>query len=160
MSKYILLIDGKYRLYSNGDLFNTKSGRQIKRIINFYGYPCYNLYTRGVRKFHTVHRLVASNFVPPYTGEVVNHMDGNKENNLSSNLEWCTIRENCQHARRMGLTDDKGEKSKFAKLKEYQVLEIRNLKTQGQKTRELSERYGVTTKCIQSILARKTWKHI
>ena len=46
----------------------------------------------------TVHRLVASLFVPnPYNLPYVNHKDENKLNNNASNLEWCDAKYNRQY---------------------------------------------------------------
>lgn len=51
-----------------------------------------------------VHRLVAQSFLENMEGKrEVNHIDGNKHNNMVTNLEWCSHSENGIHAFRTGL---------------------------------------------------------
>lgn len=53
-----------------------------------------------------LHRLVAMLHLPPPTDPakwMVNHIDGDKMNADVSNLEWCTPKENTDHAFRTGL---------------------------------------------------------
>ena len=50
-------------------------------------------------KTHRVHVLVATHFIKnPHKKKTVNHKDLNKQNNVVSNLEWATQRENTNHA--------------------------------------------------------------
>lgn len=61
----------------------------------------------GKAKTFSVNRLVALMFVPNDLGKPeVNHKDTNKLNNHASNLEWCTTKENIQHAYKNGLRDN------------------------------------------------------
>jgi len=64
-----------------------------------------------------IHRLVAIAFIPNYNDlPVVNHIDGDKENNNIDNLEWCTAQENTQHAFKTNLIPiKKGAKHHYAK---------------------------------------------
>lgn len=49
----------------------------------------------GVHYTKSIHRLVAESFVDGYfDGAVVNHIDGDNRNNIASNLEWTTTKDN------------------------------------------------------------------
>lgn len=62
------------------------------------GYMKVDLKYRASKKTIDVHRLVAQAFIPnPKNKTDVNHIDGNKANNVVSNLEWCTRKENMAH---------------------------------------------------------------
>lgn len=63
------------------------------------GYAVVNLRTPGSSRTRQVHRLVAEAFIPnPSNLPTVNHKDGNKLNNVVSNLEWASYSDNNVHA--------------------------------------------------------------
>ena len=79
------------------------------------------------RKEFAVHRLVAEAFIPnPNNYNQVNHIDGNKENNCVSNLEWCTNGENGKHAWDTGLRS-KEKASKNSALRKLTEEQVRNI---------------------------------
>lgn len=53
----------------------------------------------------TVHRLIAAAFLGDVKGFIVNHKNGNKEDNRKENLEITTQKKNVQHAYETGLID-------------------------------------------------------
>ena len=72
-----------------------RKGRIIKLNINPSGYYTVNLYKNKKKQIKTVHRLVAEVFIPKISYKnIINHIDGNKLNNNTNNLEWCTYSEN------------------------------------------------------------------
>lgn len=83
--------------------------------------------SRGHKTF-LVHRLVASAFLspPPSENYTVNHIDGNRSNNILSNLEWLTLADNIKYGfehnqypqKRCYLIHDKDNKFCFRSLAE------------------------------------------
>ena len=73
---------------SRGHWRNSRIKKQIK---NKDGYFVVGLHKNGIESKFLVHRLVAQAFLNnPLNLPEVNHKDENKQNNVVSNLEWCT----------------------------------------------------------------------
>lgn len=105
----LIISHGKKRYYQ-------RNGKILKKAINPYGYYCVTIkYLNGTQKVMGVHQLIAKTFIPnPDNKPQVNHIDGNKLNNKINNLEWCTVKENIQHAYKIGL--NKGGKPWLGKF--------------------------------------------
>ena len=103
----------EYTISSNGVLVShkRKTAKKLKPSLDKYGYFCVKIVNdSGEIKNKKVHRIVAETYLaPPNISEQwqVNHKDGVKTNNTSSNLEWATHIENSFHADELLLTTPK-----------------------------------------------------
>lgn len=83
---------------SNLGRFKNLEGHILKQRLNSSGYLQVFLYNETGKKNKLSHRLVALAFVKNQkNANEVNHIDGNKRNNCSSNLQWTTKSENHLH---------------------------------------------------------------
>ena len=74
------------------------------------GYLHVDLFKDGQKKTSLIHRLVADAFIPnPNNLETVNHKDEVKTNNVASNLEWMSQKDNniYSKARKVQMFDKK-----------------------------------------------------
>ena len=109
--KPIDFLDGKYEVSNRGRIRNSQTKAIRKTPISKRGYPVFSCFINSKRKLVNVHKCVATAFVPnPNNLPQVNHIDGNKQNNDITNLEWVTAKENNDHARRTGLRKSNGDK--------------------------------------------------
>lgn len=85
-------IKGYEKLYTidyNGNIKSIKKDIFLKADISS-GYKRVILQNKGKKERYLVHRLVAMHYCNGYfDGAIVNHIDGNKQNNHYTNLEWC-----------------------------------------------------------------------
>lgn len=99
-----------------GNIRHKRNGLIRKLKTNRSGYRQIELRINKQKKTHSVHRLVAIAFIRnPKNKPCINHKDGNKANNLVSNLEWATYTDNLCHAYKIGLR--KKEQLRSGKIK-------------------------------------------
>ena len=103
--------------YKRGN-FDSKvfiEGKTIKQVKNNRGYYIVQLSKNNKVKNFSVHRLVATAFIPnPNSFPQINHKDEDKTNNKASNLEWTTLKRNINYGtrnKRMALTKGKNVKA-------------------------------------------------
>ena len=122
MWKDIIDWEEYYQVNENGDVRNKLTGKEIIGDTNSTGYKRVCLHNKNntvKRQRFFRHRLVAIHFIDnPLCLKEVNHIDGNKENNHVSNLEWCDRLSNEKHAWETGLKgNNKTNKPVYIKFK-------------------------------------------
>lgn len=102
---------GRVRSISHHARNNINGGVRLTKgqILSQYkmpnGYLQVQLSKNEKREKHYVHRLVANAFLSNKNNcSDVNHIDGDKNNNLVGNLEWCSHSENQIHMVKSGIT--------------------------------------------------------
>jgi hypothetical protein len=94
----------------NGKIVSEYRVLKLRGSTDKDGYKTYRITLGGVKKHLKAHRLMMNAWVGERPDLVVNHIDGNKQNNDLSNLEWCTVAENNRHAIETGLFDPHARK--------------------------------------------------
>jgi hypothetical protein len=159
--------EGLYKISNLGNVYSVRSNKNLKHQKSGHkgsGYLQVPLHRDGKKKLTCVHRLIAEHFIPnPENKPVVNHLDGNKQNNEISNLEWCTVSENMKHAYDTGLNTSlkHGIEHHKSKLNEDDVREIRRLYATGMVSQtKLAKQFGVNQANIGFIVRKEIWKHV
>lgn len=88
-----------YEMY---EVSNTGKIRRNNKLLNpsltSKGYYTISLSKNGKVTKHRLHRLVAEAFIPnPYNKPSVDHKDANRQNNVVSNLQWVSAKENAHN---------------------------------------------------------------
>ena len=157
--RWKLLDNPNYAVSTHGNVKNRKTGRILKPFKVGSKKRQSQYYSVDIAQMGNnlkIHRLVLGAFIGP-SKLTVNHIDGNKLNNVLSNLEYCTVKENIRHSWKIGLAKaQRGSKNGNSRLTEKQVKEIR--KAKSIRNCVLAEMYGVTPTLIGYIKIRKNWK--
>jgi hypothetical protein len=96
-SKERVIIDNNFS--KSGKPFQRKRTFKSKELVGVevseYGHKSVGLYRNGRSSTQLIHRLVAEAFIPnPNNYPVVDHIDGNPNNNTVQNLRWANWEHN------------------------------------------------------------------
>lgn len=151
--------EGLYEVSNFGRVKN-RYGKFLRGSVS-HGYLRLALHKDGKIKTTSVHRLVAETFIEnKHNKPYVNHIDCNKMNNVTTNLEWCTQLENIQHCIANGRKNDFGENSKKHKLTFDDVEFIRNNYVPKDKqfgAKVLAKQFGVTEREIFRVISKSVF---
>lgn len=159
-----------YSVSNTGKVISTKiiggqgtvgKPRQMKLEITSNGYysVALGVINKQVQRI-SVHRLVAYLFIPnPNKLPIVNHIDGNRLNCCTHNLEWCTFAHNTQHSVQI-LGKNRGEGSGTAKTNNTEVKEIRRMYSDGRTIIDIAKHVGLGKSMIWNIVSGASWKHV
>lgn len=144
-----------YVINQQGVVIGPK-GTPLTHFLNVDGYPVVYVRLDGKNCCKRVHRLLAEAFIPnPTNLPVVNHKDGNKENFSLDNLEWVTIKENCQHAVHV-LNAYVGNRA----IDEATATQVCELMQSGKSNEQIKEDLNLSIDIISKIRCGKSWKSI
>ena len=159
--------EGLYFASPQGQIHRVASKKRlVSRILKPFklktGYLVVELCKKGIRKKFLVHRLVAKAYLNNFDNKPqVNHLNGVKDDNRASNLEWVTSSENQKHAIETGLRSAKGVKNSQSKLTESDVIEIRqHYDKKDTSLNTIAVLYGVSVSTICQVGKRTAWSHI
>ena len=115
------------------------------------------------QKTYYIHRLVAQHFLPkPLDHQTqVNHIDGNKENNCVSNLEWICPKENIKHSHETGLSKGRRELGTTVKLNGSVIANAYlSVKIGMYGVREAADKYGMPRTTLSSIMNKRSRRSV
>jgi hypothetical protein len=154
------IIEDNYLVSSLGKVYSITKDKLMKTRFDKQGYEVLVLHTKNGAVNRSVHRLVAKAFIPnPCNLPMVNHIDGDKTNNMVCNLEWSTSSRNNQHAFDTGLRKS-GENHHKAKLSEQDVRDIQVMLSEGMPQRAIAKYFPVGRTTIAKIAKGQIWRHL
>jgi len=149
-----------FRISNRGRLLNIVTGNMATLRHDKDGYNVTTIHVNGETKQVKLHRLVGYAFIPnPHNKPQINHKDGIKDNNYYLNIEWCTPKENTDHATLHNLRAVE-ERHPKAKLDRHSVLLIREALRRGDTVKSICEDFAIGKTAINSIKYNRCSKSV
>jgi predicted XRE-type DNA-binding protein len=159
--KPVVGFEGRYQISSLGRVRSTKVVRLGGNILtpqdNGNGRKFVRLFVNGVGYKRYPYKLVAEAFLGPAEGRMVLHWDDIGSNDCLSNLRYGTSKENGSDMVRNG-NSTRGKKNSQCKLKESQVLEIRELLRQKIPQTKIASLFGIHQMTVSDINTGRIWR--
>jgi hypothetical protein len=147
--------EGFYEVSSLGRVRSIETRKILALGVHPKGYRSLVLSTQGRRQSVLVHRLVLMAFVgPPPEDHETRHRNGDRADNVLTNLSWGTSSENEYDKRRHG-TDQAGDRNGQAKITEEQAVEIRARALSGESQRSIAKAVGLSQPQVCRIISGK-----
>lgn len=148
--------DTDYFVNQKGECF--RKGKQLTGHKNQKGYIKIDVWIDGKRdKHYSLHRMVAEVFIPnPKNLPQINHLDGDKQNNSITNLEWCDGFENIKHRiEKLGVGMDQNHKSTKIPSKEIKILRWKKSINYPINIKETAKKWGLRVDYLRKIINGK-----
>lgn len=163
--KRTLVYNGKlysgFTITDNGEITNLATGHTYKTSEHQSGYLIVYLPMgkRGKVKAIRVHKAVAETFIPnPENLPVVHHIDGNKKNASSSNLQWVSYKDNTKYYHRSVSSITPYFNNR--KLLEEDIDAIRAARISGQSMRKIAKDFCVSRPTVSNVLHGISYRDI
>lgn len=135
-----------------GEFVQKRPAKMLSPCVARHGYLEIAVMIQGKRTKYRVHRLVGAAFVDGYfDGASIDHLDGNKMNNVPSNLEWVTLSENTKRQWESGLVNLRGDLSPSAKLTNLQAHAVACLYDNNFPPSQIGAWFGVSPAAVYKI---------
>ena len=146
--RWIYEYENIYSVSINGEIFSTYKNRKLKPRLAGHCYYSVALYKNGKVKYKYIHKLVTETFI----GKCPEGMEV-----MHISKIWNKIR---KYESQKIDGSQKGNKNGNAKLKDNDVIKIKNLIKIGFTDREIGNNFNVDRRNIRHIRKGKTWTHL